>query len=349
MGCQCEGPGLCPVYGLRVDEAFVRSCPHNPPQDAPRIPQEAADSEAPLPACRNRAEVLGLISGPLGGLPVYRCHHWAIGETSGAECLECPYVDSASRSAPPSYDAVIPRRLASGGLGRCRVGIVTAPRKGPTISKTVESLHRSGFDRLTVFAEPGVDPVDGVEWVGRRQTLGAFGNWWLGLSELFQSDPTADSYAMLQDDVEAAGVDIRGESMRAYLDRALWPEGCDVVSLFCSEEYSQALPGWYPQRLPWVYGALGFVWRASAALDFLKWSAGWAVESKKYGFSYPNNHNTDVCVGRWAVETRRHVWFPFPSLLQHTGDHSTIWPPGHGDNVGRRRAGQFAGDRLKGS
>lgn len=82
-------------------------------------------------------------------------------------------------------------------------GVTTVPsRHYTTLPKTLESLRHAGFDRLRLF-------VDGDRDDGRADYLTtfrwpavhAFGNFWLGLLELYLRDPLADLFAMFQDDI----------------------------------------------------------------------------------------------------------------------------------------------------
>ena len=52
--------------------------------------------------------------------------------------------------------------------------------------------------------------------------------------------------------------------------------------------------------------------------------------------------NIDVVIGEWAARQGLKVFFPTPSLAQHIGDVSTLWPQGRAK--GYRKADRFAGD-----
>ena len=54
--------------------------------------------------------------------------------------------------------------------------------------------------------------------------------------------------------------------------------------------------------------------------------------------------NIDLVIGAWAVRRGIAVWHTTPSLVQHIGESSTIWPSDRAD--GPRRADRFAGDVL---
>ncbi|HVA66191.1 MAG TPA: hypothetical protein VNK24_04625, partial [Elusimicrobiota bacterium] len=70
--------------------------------------------------------------------------------------------------------------------------MTTAPRARSTLDQSLASLGDAGWNRPRLFAEPGtVLPECGRDLpVSRRDgKLGAFPNWYLGLSELFLREP----------------------------------------------------------------------------------------------------------------------------------------------------------------
>jgi hypothetical protein len=48
-------------------------------------------------------------------------------------------------------------------------------------------------------------------------------------------------------------------------------------------------------------------------------------------------------IENWTAAHRVDAWFPTPSLAQHVGDSSTLWPTAR--TQGSRRADRFAGDQ----
>ena len=83
------------------------------------------------------------------------------------------------------------------------VGITTAPRKSPTLSRCLESVKLAGWPDYRIFAEPDspiseADSSAAVTW--REGRLGPWPNWFLALSELFQRSPHADAFLLIQDD-----------------------------------------------------------------------------------------------------------------------------------------------------
>lgn len=92
------------------------------------------------------------------------------------------------------------------------------------LPRTLASLTTAGFDRPHLFLD-GVGPDDASGFVrnGHPVTLRwpavrTAGNWVLSLYELYYRDPTADLYAVFQDDLVCVG------GLRAYLETAALPD-----------------------------------------------------------------------------------------------------------------------------
>lgn len=52
----------------------------------------------------------------------------------------------------------------------------------------------------------------------------------------------------------------------------------------------------------------------------------------------------DVAIGQWAESVGTGVWYPWPSLVQHVGQTSTILPGSINRATGRRRASHYVRD-----
>jgi hypothetical protein len=84
------------------------------------------------------------------------------------------------------------------------VGMTTAPRDEPTLARSVASLAEAGWPEPRLFMEPETEipkSLASLPISQRDRRLGAFPNWFLGLSELYFRDPYAEAYFMCQDDV----------------------------------------------------------------------------------------------------------------------------------------------------
>jgi hypothetical protein len=205
----------------------------------------------------------------------------------------------------------------------------------------LDGAREAGWEDVRIFAEPGaaVPPrYARLPIVRRESVLGPWPNYFLGLHELLLRRPDADAYLMLQDDVLLYPGE-NGRSLREYLEETLWPdERAGAVSLYTSAAYASDRVGWRPLKRRWIWGALAFVFSRESLVDFLSHNAvRWRLEGKAGGL-----RNIDVVVGEWSALRRRPIWLCSPSLAQHIGETSTIWPNARA--AGKRRASDFAGD-----
>ncbi len=114
------------------------------------------------------------------------------------------------------------------------------------------------------------------------------------------------------------------QDLRQHLEQILWPsDPPGVISLYCSSVESHSDPGWYQKEGRWHWGALAFIFPTEVARAFV---ADPLVLSHGWTQSAPVLHGVDVLVGGWAELRSIPVHYPCPSLAQHIGDTSTIWP-----------------------
>ena len=218
------------------------------------------------------------------------------------------------------------------------LGVTTAPRITPTLSKCLKSLHTAGWSDGRIFAEPGStleNVVEGYAVTQRDQVLGVWPNWFLALNELFQRDPQADAYMLVQDDA------VFCNNVRWLLEKLPWDmERIGVVSPYCPADYSQPNTGLHVVNANWtLIGALTYIFPSSAIQCLL--SHGPAVSYRKEDPTGGLKH-IDSVVGRWCESTGRQALYFSPSLVQHVGEDSTIDKSEKAD--GSRHANQFVGE-----
>jgi hypothetical protein len=239
-------------------------------------------------------------------IKVFDCRHADHEVTTLDECNLCP-----------DYEPQLKRHA----IQRWSVAVTTAPRKVPTLARTLDSLARAGWDNPLIFAEPGtVIPraVSQGTMVQRPVTLGEWCNWYLGLSELYQRDPWADAYLMVQDDV------LFCQNLREYLEAVLWPaETAAVASLYnplagptcdCGFEKVSAGIG--------MPGALALLF-PNAAVRMLLGDRKVLLHRRRGPTA--GRRLTDVVVGQWAERSGFPAYLHVPSLCQHIGDTTTVW------------------------
>jgi hypothetical protein len=254
-------------------------------------------------------------------LKVFTCRHVLHDSTTFQECSRCPDYQ------PP---------LERGKVRLWAVGVTTAPRERPTLKRTLESLADAGWEEPRLFAESMEFPLElalRLPISPRGERMGAFPNWFLGLSELILRAPKADAYFMCQDDVLFA----RG--LRRYLEEQLWPaERLGVVSVYSAGSQSSRGPdGFHVDDRGWdVEGALGLIFPNSAARAFV--GDPGVLKHRQRG---PDRgmHHIDAVVGAWCARSGLPFYLHAPSLAQHIGDSSTLFPGAA--NFGPRHAGSF--------
>lgn len=227
------------------------------------------------------------------------------------------------------------RRRRHPGVRHWAVGLTTAPRKNSTLAATLQSLAQAGWPDVRIFAEPGVllclEHSAGV--TQRDEPLGAFPNFYLGLAELIMREPRADAYLMVQDDVLFA----RG--LRDYFEETLWPRpSVGVISAYCPSHYSHRRSsgyrivshGWH------TWGAQAYVFPSASARRLI--SDLQVVDHRRIGPA-EGLRNVDSVVGAWCLRRGLPYYVHIPSLAQHVGHTSTLYPTASAS--GRRCAADF--------
>lgn len=291
---------------------------------------EAADSMAPIRnegPCFHLGESRGTRPCPTCAgtvrLKVYDCHHLLHQTTTLDVCRTCA-----------DHDGELSR---VGAVARWAVGVTTAPRATPTLETCLDSLAQAGWESPRLFIEPDTEIPARFAHLPRSdrdRPMGEWPNWLLGLNELVLRHPLADAYMMVQDDT------IFCRNVRAYLEDCLWPaRRVGVISVYCPAPYSRSEPGWHAvPNADGVMGALTFVFPNAAARQMLSHPmiANYRLRAPMRGLCM-----VDVLVGQWAAALHLPVFYHSPSLAQHIGDTSTLWPGA--PNAGKRCADTFVG------
>lgn len=272
----------------------------------------------------------------------FRCTHPAHDLTTHDHCRLCrDWSRGPQISRRLTLPEIVPHAPMRSGstVRRWSVGIVTAPRREATLEWCLDSLARADWTEPHLFVD-GLMRIpqryDRLPITWRERSVGAWPNYFLALSEMVQSNPSADAYLVLQDD---AVLFDRGD-LRTYLEATLWPgEQLGLVSLYCPQAYTVFEPGWHELARPWFWGALAFVFPRELAREFIG-----NRDVIAHRWAGPNNGQAqvDVLIGEWAAAHAHPVHFPSPSLAQHVGNTSSLWR--EADNRGFRRADWFAGD-----
>jgi hypothetical protein len=230
-----------------------------------------------------------------------------------------------------------PAGNCSKGVKKWAVGVTTAPRRQPTLETCLDYLVRAGWDNLRLFVDDRASSLSlrhaHLPVSLRQPSVGAWPNYYLALSELLCRHPDADALMVVQDD--ACFYD--RESLREYLERTLWPtDPPGLVSLYCSSAYTHEESGWHQMEGEWVWGALAFIFPREKAIQFVT-----DEQAIAHRYSTGGLKLIDEVIGKWAVRTGTPIHYPTPSMVQHLGVTSTLWPGV--PSAGYRRADRFAG------
>ncbi|HUF63380.1 MAG TPA: hypothetical protein VMN36_14990 [Verrucomicrobiales bacterium] len=284
-------------------------------------------------------------------VPPYTGPCFFLGPESGrVECTSCrgrvllkeflcqhPYHERTTiRSCRSCQDYEAP--LLRGRVRTWAVAVVTAPRRSPTLARTLESLARAGWKTPFLFAEPGSKLprfVNRSRLTSRREVLGAWGNWLLAASELALLHPHADAYLICQDDA------VFCRHLREYLETHLWPaERVGVVSLHTPRHHTGSSPGFFPFDPGWgAWGAMAYLFPNASLRNLL---SDPRVINHRHRGPGDGLRNVDSVVGDWCRRSGVPYFLHSPSLSQHTGETSTLWK--NSSLRGRRSAADFPGE-----
>jgi len=126
---------------------------------------------------------------------------------------------------------------------------MTVPqRRNNLLIRTLASLKKAGFDQPRLLVDGSNDPQSyekefNLEVTCRSPNIRTFGNWMLGMAELYIRNPCARLYAMFQDDF------VTYIGLREYLSKCDYPDkGYFNLYTFPSNQ-DDSKSGWYPGAL----------------------------------------------------------------------------------------------------
>jgi len=273
--------------------------------------------------------------------PRYVCHHPDHVTTTSAECHRCRDWADRPRPAPRPLRELLPTTEPRCGapVRSWAVGVRTALRDPPTLDWSLDSLARAGWAEPRLFADglvPRAARSVHLPMSVRDRPLGAWPSFYMALIELLMRQPDADAYLLAEDDV----LYYDRQNLREYLEQFLWPgDQPGLVSLYCPAAYTRARAGWHCRAGEWMVGALAFIFPPELAKRFV---TDRQVLEHRWTGPAGGLAGVSVAVGSWAHRNGVPIHYPCPSLAQHIGDRSTLWPANRAQ--GNRRADRFMGD-----
>ena len=208
-------------------------------------------------------------------------------------------------------------------------GVTTVPeRRADLLPNTLRSLAAAGFGEPRLFVDGGEDGYGEfkLQVTYRFPRVGAVGNWILALMELLIREPTADRYAIFQDDIACS------KGLRGYLERSPWPGQAylNLITFESNQKLAPAHGGWFESRttrhsgdrkLQTGYGAVALVFDRPAVLALL---ADTRVTHRPVEPEPYRTTGIDAFVVNSLNNAGFREWVHSPSLVGHTGMRSTM-------------------------
>ncbi|MEZ6132652.1 MAG: glycosyltransferase [Planctomycetaceae bacterium] len=221
-------------------------------------------------------------------------------------------------TSPTSHG--IPQNGEHDGKPRALVwasALLTAPRDEPQIARTLDSLRDAGIADLHIFAEPGSwipDRYQHLPTTHRTSRLGNLLNFYDCLTTLLRDHPSADVFAVFQDDIRAA----RG--LKHWCDQEFWPQDCGVVSLFTPQLHSGRTVGWqlHCPGFQRVCGAQALVFRRDMLERFLS-------DPRVLQCLTLRENGSDAVLGGWLSREKLSIAYHTPSPIDHIGLVSSLY------------------------
>lgn len=243
-------------------------------------------------------------------------------------------VDGSSR-------VVVPKRKLSWSYG-----VTTVPeRKDNLLPRTLASLSLAGFETPRLFVDGATDGYEGfgLEVTYRSPKVFAYTNWFLALTELYFREPTADRYAIFQDDF------VTYPNLRDYLEG--WYPEKGYLNLYTMpsnhvvcprDRYSgQMQEGWFKSN-QFGRGAVALVLNRDAVMLLLSHPH---MLSRPQDIHQARRHkNIDGAIISTMIKGGYTEYVHNPSLVQHTGDTTTIKEGGV--HLRQPRAPTFRGEEF---
>lgn len=188
------------------------------------------------------------------------------------------------------------------------------------LERTLDSLAASGFDKPRLFIDGEAEGFErltleiGLQTTVRTPTIRTFGNWILGLWELYVREPNAERYAMFQDDFVAC------KNLKQYLEQSQYPERgyLNLYTFPCNQQLAKN-EGWY-QSDQMGKGAVALIFDNEAVRDLLSQRS--IIDRPLHAQRGHRSIDGGIVEAMRAAGRKEYVHNP--SLVQHTGKLSSM-------------------------
>ncbi len=229
-----------------------------------------------------------------------------------ADCKNCQ--DSLIRTAAVAISPVQPRISK---IENWAVAVITAPRTRNTIQKCIRSLELAGWDSGLVFSEPNQTIKSTSNWpvTYRASKIGIFGNFILGLYELFIRNIEADAFLIVQDDM-VASLDLR-QKLESWFWTTTEPH---IISLF-SPDAVDTEPGLGWSSSNFYRGGPNALVLSHETVQALLTSM---IHFRYYAYAKTEESTfDDLGIFHWAKMHNFETLYCKPSLMHHIAAYST--------------------------
>lgn len=202
-------------------------------------------------------------------------------------------------------------------------GVTTViDRLGELLPRTLGSLLRGGFPQPRLFVDGCEDPnlyhKFGLPVTTHYPTIRTYGNWSLALHELYYREPSADFYALFQDDI------IVCSNLKEYLEKSNMPQD-GYINLYTVPANQTLAPknnGWFLSNQNGK-GALGLVFCRAMVLELLS-SRLWLERPMNKERGHRNIDGGIVHCLSTNYYGKYREYCHNPSMIQHIGVVSSM-------------------------
>jgi hypothetical protein len=261
----------------------------------------------------------------LGVKPPESSHRRILDTTGNSEKLKARIIEWNKGTSRPTYDEPYV-------LGRWSCSVTTVPQRASTsLSETLEALQAAGFDKLDLYVDsiqptwPSAFPSNVIN-VTYRRNIRTYSHWYLTLAEMYMRDPYCQWYAIFQDDFIAV------RNLKQYIEQstAQLPvrHYLNLFTFMENETVASTARGWLPAYCDkngrqLGRGAVGLVLPHRAVTELL--SSRHMIDRRQD--SVRGHRSLDGAVVEAMNSAGFKEYIHSPSLLQHTGEQSSMGNP----------------------
>lgn len=258
----------------------------------------------------------------LGVKPAHSSHRRILDTTGNAEALKARIIEWNKGTDRPTYDEPYV-------LGRWSTAVTTVPSRSSSLSETLEAIKSAGFNDVGLFVDSTevIQNANLLEYnITYRRNIRTYSHWYLTLAEMYLRDPYCQWYAIFQDDLIAV------KNLRQYIEQSTADlptrHYLNLFTFMENETIAQSATGWVPaycdkEARQLGRGAVGLVLPHRAATELL--SNRHMIDRRQD--SVRGHRSLDGAVVEAMNSAGFKEYIHCPSLLQHTGEQSSMGNP----------------------